>query len=85
MSKLDRGDLNIEKYDEHEIHECRCLAQWGFICSNYDTCEFNTRECVEFVGHNFLGWRSHDLGIWQDFSPVSPQPSYTYERTTFKQ
>ena len=28
--------------------------------------------------HNFLGCGSYDLGIWQEFSPMSPVPSYTY-------
>ena len=50
----------------------------GQNISNLNTREFNTREVVWFVGHNFLGCGSYDLGIWQDFSPMSPLPSYTY-------
>ena len=38
----------------------------------------NTRDFVQSVGHNFLGCESYDLGIWHDFSPMSPLPSYTY-------
>ena len=38
----------------------------------------DTREVCWLFGHNFVWCRSYGLGIWQDFSPMSPLPSYSY-------
>ena len=59
-------DLYKIKKTNHPLH------------SNFNSREFDTREVFLIFGHNFLGCGSYDLGIWQDFSPMSPLPSYTY-------
>ena len=48
------------------------------LCLPGNTREFTIREVFLVFDHNFLGCGSYDLGIWQDFSPMSPLPSYTY-------
>jgi len=46
-----------------------------FARSNFNTRKLSTRVALYFFGHSFLGCGSYDLGIWQDFSPMSPLPS----------
>ena len=54
------------------------VGLYSRMCSNVHTRELNHLKVVQSLGHNFLGSRSYDLGIWQDFSTMSPLPSYTY-------
>ena len=46
--------------------------------SNFSSRGARTRESVSLFGHAFLGRGSYDLNMWQDLSPMSPLPSYTY-------
>ena len=59
------------------VEMCKCFVSQS-IRSNFSTFEFDTDEVVELVGHFFLGCGSYGLEMWQDFSPMSPLPSYTY-------
>ena len=55
------------------------------LCPDFNSRSVHTREVVQLFGHSFLGCGSYDLKCWQDCSPMSPLPSYTYQRPRFKQ
>ena len=53
--------------------------------SHFNRRDVDTLDVFQFFGYSFVGCGSHDFNIWQDFSPMSPLPSYTYSRPKFKQ